>query len=296
MQAWSAGHISATLEEGGLLAADTPTSSQGSPRGVANSRRRIVTVVANVLVIFALVCVMAWPRGAQLQHGEAASRITLFTPLALGSMVLEGATGASGWKTAVTQPLQQVRHEIQNSQPLDVSNMTNLTFEQLIPRNNVLDGNICRDEEEELGGLCYERCAVITGGVFPLRTSSWSCCQAQPCTFFNSKFTSPLSLCEGLDVSGVGPTRACPHTPGSCLVNEEFNLGRCYKKCALLTNSSFPFRSVASTCCKYNSHWACLDAINTISSPTFDIGGGGGDGHASTPKESHPPIPLLTEA
>merc|ERR1711860_303872 len=99
----------------------------------------------------------------------------------------------------------------------------------------------------------------------------------------NSKFTNPASFCDGLDVAGAK-------------ANKEFNLGMCYKKCALLTNNTFPFRSAAGTCCMYNSHWACLDVVNIKTSPDFDVGGGIGDGYASTPDSFHPPIAKLTEA
>merc|ERR1711948_13149 len=166
-------------------------------------------------------------------------------------------TGVSGWKKAIVEPLQNAQKNAMDSKPLDLTNLTHLTFEQRIPKEALHDGNLC--------------------------------------TFMNSKFTNPLHLCDGFDVSGMDRNRACPHAPGACLVNEEFNLGRCFKKCAILTNNTFPFRSAASTCCRYNSHLACLDPVNVQSSASFNIGGGGGDGHASTPAESHEPLLALTE-
>jgi len=219
----------------------------------------------------------------------------LFSPVSISS-VMENLTGVSGWKKAIMEPLKNAQKEAIESKPLDLTNLTHLTYEQRIPKEALHDGNVCTDEEEEFGGLCYEKCGLLTSGLYPVRTTAWSCCMKQPCTFMNSKFTNPLHLCDGFDVSGMGRDKACPHAPGSCLVNEEFNLGRCYKKCAILTNNTFPFRSAVSTCCRYNSHLACLDAVNVQSSASFNVGGGGGDGHASTPAESHAPLLALTEA
>lgn len=196
----------------------------------------------------------------------------------------------------VQAPFEKVRVEVLNSKPLNLSKYSNLTAWQNLPPENLHDGNACADDEEELGGLCYKTCAELTGGVYKIRTTAWSCCKKKPCTFFNSKFTNPLGLCGGFDVSGNREGRACPHPKGTCLVNEEFSLGMCFKKCALLTKNKFPFRSAASTCCRYNSHWACLDALNTQTSSDFNIGGGGRDGNPATPSNMHLPMPELAEA
>jgi len=118
----------------------------------------------------------------------------------------------------------------------------------------------------------------------------------EPCSFFNSRLPNPLKYCSGFDVSGNDEGKECPHAEGTCMENEEFNLGVCYKKCAILTNNMFPFRSGAATCCRYGNHLACLDALNTVTSPNFDIGGGFGDNHSSTPNSSHAPMLTLTES
>lgn len=264
---------------------------QSGPRGPCN---RHYKVAINVSVALVLVCVLVWPR-RPLQRGDVDSHVALFSPMSIGS-VMEDVIPGMSWKKAVLESLKNVRREVIESKPLDLTNLTNLTYEQRIPKEALHDGNLCADEEEEFEGLCYEKCAVLTDGFYPVRTTAWSCCMQQPCTFMNSKFTNPLHLCDGFDVSGIRRNRACPHAPGSCLVNEEFHLGRCYKKCAILTNNAFPFRSAVSSCCRYNSHLACLDAVNVQSSASFNVGGGLGDGHASTPADSHAPLLALTEA
>lgn len=124
------------------------------------------------------------------------------------------------------------------------------------------DGNPCTTDEEAHMGLCYKKCALLTEGAFPIRTTAWWCCQAQPCSFFNSKFVHMVLPCEGFDVAGSQEGQGCPHFPGVCMENEELSLGVCYKKCALLTRNAFPYRSGAASCCRYNSHLACLDALN----------------------------------
>lgn len=227
------------------------------------------------------------------------ARITFFAPLAAAALASEGVAAlhylpmVKKGLAKASDPLKTVRQEVLDSKPLDLAKYANLTYEGEFPKQRLHDGNLCMDGEESFGGLCYKRCSAITNGSHPIRTTAWSCCRQQPCSFFNSRFTNPLSLCEGFDVSRG---KACPHSPGACLVNEEFNMGWCFKKCAILTNNVFPFRSAASTCCRYNSHWACLDALNTLTSPDFNVGGGGGDGHMRTPAGAHPPMLQLTEA
>jgi len=277
--------IECRLEEG----SSSEESDIGSlPRRDRNSTRSC-RVAALSLAIFVIVALALIPARVQLRQGDMNSGVALFGPLDF-----------SDWtKASLSGPLHDVRHNIRHSKPLSdrmLNRLANLTHKQIFPKQKLHDGNLCADDEEEFGGLCYGKCADMTAGQYPLRTTAWSCCMEEPCTFLNSKFTNPTSFCDGYDVSGAKENKACPHTPGTCLANEEFNLGMCYKKCALLTNNTFPFRSAASTCCMYNSHWACLDAVNIRTSPEFDVGGGKGDGHASTPNSFHPPIPALTES
>merc|ERR1712129_559799 len=112
---------------------------------------------------------------------------------------------------------------------------------------------------------------------------------------------NPLFYCSGLDVGtryqGLGRSTICPHAPGDCLLNEEFNLGVCYTKCALLTNDTHPYRFSPTACCRYEHHLACLDSANTLSSPDYSIGGGVGDDLLEEDAgKPHTPVPALAEA
>jgi len=271
------------------------------------ARRRFLsraTVAAMLGVAGCAALVAARP---SVSHGDAVradtnSKVNLFGPMAVAALVAEGA-GAAKYlpmlgkgAEQMEEPFKKIQDNVQSSKPLaNLDSYKNLTVEQEVPKERLHDGNLCADDEEESLGLCYKKCNSLTNGEYPIRTTAWSCCKEQPCTFFNSKFTNPLSLCEGFDVSGDKEGKACPHQPGTCLVNEEFNLGMCFKKCAILTDNKYPYRSAASTCCRYNSHWACLDALNTFTDPAFNVGGGAGDGSAATPGSMHAPIQELTE-
>jgi len=162
----------------------------------------------------------------------------------------------------------------------------------LKPVEHMHDGNICADNEELYGGLCYGKCAVLTSGEAPIRTSSWTCCESHPCGLWNSRGSVGTTLlCNGYDVSGDG---SCPHKPGACLENEELHLGICYEKCSLLTNGAFPHRFAAATCCKVNG-LGCFNPRNMMTSSAFDKGGGEGDHVAATPSAAHGPMESLTE-
>jgi len=154
------------------------------------------------------------------------------------------------------------------------------------------DGNVCADTEEFYGGLCYKRCALLTGGEASIRTSSWTCCRQHPCVPWKQVGSlGSKILCNGFDISGDG---GCPHKPGACLLDEELYMGVCYKRCSLLTQGQYPHRTAAATCCK-TTGLACLYAGNDRTNRDFDVGGGAGDGDASTPAEPHPPLQSLTE-
>merc|ERR1712107_307734 len=163
---------------------------------------------------------------------------------------------------------------------------------QLKPEENMNDGNVCADNEELYGGLCYGKCAVLTNGEAPIRTSSWTCCESHPCGLVNQRGSVGTTLlCNGYDVSGDD---ACPHKPGACLENEEMHLGICYEKCSLLTNGEFPHRFAAASCCKVKG-LGCLSFRNVKTSPAFDKGGAEGDRSAATPSVAHGPLESLTE-
>eukprot|EP00435_Cladocopium_sp_Y103_P002794 s284_g1.t1 len=64
----------------------------------------------------------------------------------------------------------------------------------LAPHEALKDGNTCPSDEEESEGTCYKKCADLTGGYYPIRTSAFSCCAAEPCSFFNSKILGCRNL------------------------------------------------------------------------------------------------------
>jgi len=163
----------------------------------------------------------------------------------------------------------------------------------LIPLENRHDGNVCGFDEELYAGLCYKKCSLLTKGQAPIRTSSWTCCEGHPCGLTNEHgAVGKTLLCNGFDVASDG---SCPHKPGACLVDEELHLGMCYKKCRLLTHGRFPYRFAAATCCREQG-LGCLNVLNDLTSMSFNVGGGAGDGDASTPSVVHFPQQRLTEA
>merc|ERR1712137_1531753 len=109
------------------------------------------------------------------------------------------------------------------------------------------DGNICEDGEEMNDNLCYKSCGSLTNGAFPFRTTAFSCCSSQPC--YGVAFVDQ-NVSESFFVDKKGDI---PHPPGACLLDEEYLLGRCYKKCSVLTNGTFPYRAAAASCCKTRS-------------------------------------------
>jgi len=138
------------------------------------------------------------------------------------------------------------------------------------PGADLHDGNVCGDNEELFGGLCYKQCQLLTGGKDAIRTSPWTCCQSHPCTVNQKLGISARVACTGFAVAGDG---SCPHKPGACLQDEELFLGVCYKKCSLLTNDAYPTRVTPATCCA-GSGLDCLDFRKDYTSKEFAIGGG----------------------
>lgn len=154
------------------------------------------------------------------------------------------------------------------------------------------DGNLCNDDEEQLKGLCYKKCALLTNGTHPIRTSPMTCCEKHPCSFFNQKVGA--GMCSGYDVSGELLPGGCPHTPGTCLADEELKFNVCYKKCTILTNGQFPNRVAPLTCCKAKG-FSCFNPLNLDTNQAYDVGGGDGDGDKATPADHHLPMTSLTE-
>jgi len=184
----------------------------------------------------------------------------------------------------------------------------------LKPLESRHDGNVCDTEEELWGGLCYRRCALLTGGQRPIRKGPWTCCNHQPCNNIKQvaekTLVDPVAaakmclghcdgsfgssvICNGYDISGDG---SCPHKPGACLTDEELYLGICYKKCTLLTNGTHPYRSAPATCCSEKSELRCMKAGASITDAAFNTGGGAGDSAHDASARSHLPDQALTEA
>jgi hypothetical protein len=175
----------------------------------------------------------------------------------------------------------------------------------LAPEENLHDANPCAQYEEYFWGMCYTQCSILTKKQnktgFDLRTTPWTCCK-EPCdikTPWEIEFVHNIGWCTGYAVAGEHG-EVCPHKVGSCLVNEEFLYGKCYKSCSILTNGAYPHRFGFATCCNATSEFgaalACLNPMNDQTNVNFNVGGGAGDNDDSTPAEPHDPILALDEA
>merc|ERR1712176_21431 len=106
------------------------------------------------------------------------------------------------------------------------------------------DGDPCDSTTEEVsGGLCYQKCSLLTNNVYDYRISTFSCCKKDDCTWnpFSDCCTSDSFIpCSGYDVAGDGSS--CPHGEGDCLTDEELFLGVCYEKCSITTKGKEPYR------------------------------------------------------
>jgi len=154
------------------------------------------------------------------------------------------------------------------------------------------DGNRCEDDEEEFEGLCYKQCRLLTGGAYPVRTSSWTCWKGGDSSkIFAEKYARKVPVpCTDYDVAGDIMGGGCPHSPGACLTNEELHLDYCYEKCSVLTGNQYPYRFAAATCCKVEG-MHCLAFWNSKTSQDFRVGGGSGE-----LAKVHLPVKRLTEA
>jgi len=161
----------------------------------------------------------------------------------------------------------------------------------LVPDEHMHDGNNCEDGEENFMGLCYLSCKNLTDGKYPYRGTPFSCCQTHPCEVLKEKYGG-MTPCQGYDMSAEG---GCPHKPGICLTDEEMFLGLCYKKCSLLTDGEYPFRSALLTCCQEDTELACLNPAKVKTGARFGKGGGIGDHDPSTPHGVHAPRASWTE-
>mmetsp|Transcript_40615 Transcript_40615/g.73119 ORF Transcript_40615/g.73119 Transcript_40615/m.73119 type:complete len:267 (-) Transcript_40615:83-883(-) len=141
---------------------------------------------------------------------------------------------------------------------------------------NLNDGNICLDDEELFENLCYKKCALLTGGVDIFRLSAFSCGPSSSVGDLLKSEVNTFEPCHGYDVAGDQAGNGCPHKPGACLNDEELHLGKCYKKCSLLTSGEYPHRTSAETCCSSESLMQCLWPTRSKFSSMFNVGGGSG--------------------
>jgi len=169
-------------------------------------------------------------------------------------------------------------------------------FPDVKPDENLHNGNVCDDSEELYAGLCYTKCSILTGFPQARRSTAFSCCPTSDChgNVFKMK-TASLLPCKGYDVSSSDGGKACPHIRGECLEDEEQFMGECFEKCSVLTNGKFTQRIGAASCCNPAGVGGCWNFGNDDTNAKLNVGGGKGDGDASTPRASHFPLKYLTE-
>eukprot|EP00933_Yihiella_yeosuensis_P016435 TRINITY_DN14047_c0_g2_i1.p1 TRINITY_DN14047_c0_g2~~TRINITY_DN14047_c0_g2_i1.p1 ORF type:complete len:382 (+),score=104.69 TRINITY_DN14047_c0_g2_i1:89-1147(+) len=208
------------------------------------------------------------------------------------------AAAAAAGAASVTPPTLPEWVKTGKFTPLAVPKGTSMAGAKgvLTPAENLNDGNVCGDDEEFFENLCYKKCSLLTAGTHPIRTTAFSCCAApkiEECGLKNQ--LKKAQVCGGFDVAGEinGQSGACPHKKGTCLEDEELFLGTCYKKCTILTNSVFPHRSGAMTCCKNDGLTGCLPFSGNIKTDIAFDKGGAASGKDSKP---HSPEKTLTEA
>ncbi|OLQ10053.1 Armadillo repeat-containing protein 2 [Symbiodinium microadriaticum] len=182
-----------------------------------------------------------------------------------------------------------------------------LVYLQLVYLNLDVVALGCLVYSEQFEGLCYSKCSILTGGMKPVRCAAHICepldssgenkCHLSA-DAINAILSSPsLMPCQGFDVAGAKEgAKRCPHSPGSCMKDEELYLGTCFKKCSMLTNGVFPHRKAFATCCKATSLFQCLMPGYSKTDEAFTEGGGFGDHDPSTPNKAHAPMQSLTEA
>lgn len=203
--------------------------------------------------------------------------------------------GAAGNETEENMTTAQVLEELTIYREALIKKFHSLPGSRVMPRENMTDGNACARDEEELGGLCYKNCSLLTNGLYQYRSSAFQCCEDKACAPFNYQVSSPIRMCSGFSIGGDVIGGGCPHPPGRCLHNEEFFHGICYKSCEVLTGGIYPHRSAPFACCKFTSAILCLDPASYKASADMAVGGGAGDGRNWTPAGVHGPLAELTE-
>lgn len=217
----------------------------------------------------------------------------------LGTEVIEELAKPARLSKELKEKLRSLNATQKEEIKKELLSKLNITsLEDLKPDDNIHDGNLCADDEEEHAGLCYKKCSLLTGGGYPFRVSAWECCGHQPPCLHH--FKTEFEPCGGYGVSGDSTGRGCPHSPGGCLKDEELSGDLCYMRCSLLTSNMLQHRDGADACCKISSPLAVLEPGACDTDGKYGVGGGlgGGEGigDASVPNAPHPPMTVLTEA
>jgi len=203
---------------------------------------------------------------------------------------LQATTGLQALPGAEASSAQQVGTPTGFQSPPQVSTQLNNYFDLMMgdpTKGQSTTGKqiTCADNEELHAKLCYKQCKILTNGAYPLRTSAWTCCQAEKASdCFIQNQDKNIGLCSGYDVDGKG---GCPRSPGTCLDSEELLLGQCYQKCSILTKGTHPHRTSAFSCCDVISTFSCFQPSHVALDTTFVSGGGKGDHNPMTPNSPH---------
>jgi hypothetical protein len=140
----------------------------------------------------------------------------------------------------------------------------------------------CTSSEEELAGMCYKKCSLLTSGVYTHRILPNACCKANSagtgCASFQLSSVTYKAPIPGYGYM-VADDGKLPHPTGSCDDNEEGHLGWCFKKCSDLTNGAYPYRVAANTCCKKSPCWNIMNLKTQIGVCSGFAQGGGQNGH-----------------
>merc|ERR1719350_411661 len=145
--------------------------------------------------------------GASISLAATGGLAALAEGLAAAAKLAKDAQGGEKdlqktWES-MKKPANEAKKAIsQQGPPPNITKLLGLKGKALLPKNSLQDSNICPDHEEPHLNLCYKKCADLTDGKFPVRTTAFSCCMEEPCSFFNSKFSNPLAPCQGFDVAG----------------------------------------------------------------------------------------------